>query len=1125
VRRAARRLAGASAVVAALALAAPLARAAEVRDPGCGTLALVQRSGVLVERLGHGFVRPGSDSVWTRAGALARGRDYVIDLLRGDLRLLREPVPGETLWVRTCWLLAPPPLELQLESYRPPRAGADTAGLAPRAGPPASGAMPGRAGAARDPFAAPAGASLALSGNKTVAVDFGSSQDAALRQSLDLTVSGTLAPGVTLTGALSDRNTPLTAAGSTQDLQALDRVLIELRAPHASATLGDLTLAMNDGEFGRLERRLQGARGTFDGGGLAVEGAAASAQGEFRRMEFVAVEGRQGPYPLTDRDGAVGVTVVAGSEVVSLDGQRLTRGESADYAIDYEQGRLTFTNRRPITGQSRVTVEYQYAVNRYRRNLVAGGGRFTRGRAWVAARVFSEGDDSGRPLDLTFDAADRVALAAAGDSAGRAIAGGVSGGGGDYDSVRVAGELRYAFAGPDSGAFDVSFARVGSGRGDYADSASVDGRTVFRWVGPGLGAYVIGRALPLPETHRLFTTGAGARFGALTIEAEGAHSVFDRNTLSALDDRDDGGDAGRLALQLAGRLRGPLAGEGALSVRARSVGRGFEPFTRLERAFAQEEWGLPAGVDLERQDRWDVEGTHKGVTGITARGWVGRLRTLDGARALRRGTEWSREGALAARALWERSESTREGWRFGDGGRDHLRGELRWRGAWVEPAVRGESDARRAPSDSGRAGQRFREGAFELASPRRLAWRARASLALRRDGVAAAAGFADQTRARTWSGALESPGQRAFGVTLQLQRRDLLPLAGGARTRSDLGSLRLRGQDAKRGARGTLSIEITSEGESRRSRVVQYVGAGAGAYDALGNFVGTGDYTLVVAVTDALDRVARAATQSTLGWDFGASERWRGSRVEFVFDAEARRRGALRASDLFVSPGAARGDPGFARASVSQRLEAELAPGSRAAAVRVRLERRVQSDRQYVDFGQSTEDRQGSARWRARPGAIVTTELEARVRRQSAEQRASSGASYTRTLAEGGGTGQLVVTPVPALRLSASGEASWSRPAGQTEPTRTLRAGTGVGLALGARGRAELGARRAFLSGPPAVGLLPSADPAGAARWEANARVDYRLRASTTVGMAFSSREYPGRRARYDGRAEVRAFF
>src|SRR6185503_12011541 len=185
----------------------------------------------------------------------------------------------------------------------------------------------------RSPSIAASGTELSLTGNKTIAVDFGSGQDAFLRQSLDLAVSGTLAPGVEMTGALSDRNTPLGAAGATQSLQSLDRVLIELKAPAGSAALGDVSLALDRGEFGKIERRLQGVRGEWGTHGFSSVVAAASEQGEYNTLQFFGIDGRQGPYLLTDRSGTANVGVVPGSEVVTLDGVRMTRGESADYAM------------------------------------------------------------------------------------------------------------------------------------------------------------------------------------------------------------------------------------------------------------------------------------------------------------------------------------------------------------------------------------------------------------------------------------------------------------------------------------------------------------------------------------------------------------------------------------------------------------------------------------------------------------------------------------------------------------------------------------------------------------------------------------------------------------------------
>ena len=190
-----------------------------------------------------------------------------------------------------------------------------------------------------------------------------------------------------------------------------------------------------------------------------------------------------------------------------------------------------------------------------------------------------------------------------------------------------------------------------------------------------------------------------------------------------------------------------------------------------------------------------------------------------------------------------------------------------------------------------------------------------------------------------------------------------------------------------------------------------------------------------------------------------------------------------------------------------------------------RLERRVTADRSFADFGQTLDDRQGSLRWRARPGAMVTTEVEGTARRQIAEQRLGNGSGFRRTLDDRGGTGQLVVTPGGSVRAAAVAQASWSRPAGQIDFTRTLRFGPDLGVGIGAKGRAEISARRAFISGPPPVGILPTADPVGAPRWEGTARVDYRVRESTTLGLSFTARERPARPADYTGRAEMRAFF
>ncbi|HET7224123.1 MAG TPA: hypothetical protein VFK69_00310, partial [Candidatus Eisenbacteria bacterium] len=1089
------------------------------RDPACGRLPVAMSGTTIVYRLPHGFLRAGGDSAVAREGTWRRGVDYLLDDTRGELRLLRMPVPGDTLWLDVCWLADPPPLEVQLQQYRP-TAPDQPDSLA--AQPPAP-ERPVTAHSVRD---APSGASLAITGNKTLAVEFGSSQDAVLRQSLDLAVTGTLAPGVQLTGVLSDRSTPLGTTGATQDLQSLDHVLLQLDAPHGSAALGDVPLDFHQGEFGQLARRVQGVRGEYQLGDLHGAVAAADAQGEFRRMQFYGVDGQQGPYLLTDRDGNVGVSVVAGSEVVTLDGQKMSRGESADYSIDDERGELTFTNRRPITAQSRITVDYQFALNRYRRNLAAAGLAWQRGALSFWTQSLTESDDRGRPLDLVLDSADQRLLSTAGDSAARAIAPAVTPGGGDYDTVRVdSTRVIYAWAGPDSGQFHVSFARVTAGRGDYADSAVVAGRTAYRYVGAGQGSWTVGRLLPLPESHQLVSGGSTLRAGALTLETEGAVSRDDRNTFSSLDDGDNVGGAGRVRASLEGALRGSLAGTAGVSLEARQVGTRFAPFSPLAAPFDAQAWGLPLGGDVEHARRVESSAwlapTRFGRLAATG----GLLRAPGGVSSLRRALEWNGVGVIGTRLLWERADARQQDVRFADGGRDHRLAELRMVLPWLEPAVRGEQDATRAPSDSGRVGQRFRELAAEIRSPHALAWSASAGVSVRRDALAETGGFVDQSQARTWRAQLETPAGGWLGASLAWQTRDLTPLASPTHNRSDLASVRVHADDRARGLSGLANLEVTSEGVNRTERTLRFVGPGLGSYDALGNFVGTGDYQLLVTVSPDLDRVARAATHAQLAWEFGRAPAWKGSRASFDFETDTRRRGALALGDPVVSPSVALGDPGLARGAVVQRFEADLAPGSRAAAVRVLLERRVSADRSDVNFAQTEDDRTASLRWRGRASAAWSIETEGHLKRQSASQALLGATGYGQTLLDRGGTGQLVWSPDARLRAAGVVELSWDRPAGQTEPTRTLRLGPDVGLTLGAKGRADVSVRRAFESGPPAVALLPSAIPAGAPRWQGTTRLDYRVRESVTAGVSYDVSTRPGHKALANGRAEVRAFF
>ena len=1094
--------------------AGSVARGAE--DPSCGTMIVVMRPDALVYRLPRTFLRAGSERVRFHADTLRTGEGYVLDALRGELRLLRDPVPGDTLWVTACGLLEAPPLDRFRLELRP--TGAVTA-----ARPDSAPGVATRAGVSSARFGDVAGVNLAVSGSKSLAIDFGSNQDAFLRQSLDLTVSGNVAPGVELTGVLSDRNTPLSAEGSTRELQALDRVLLEVKSATTAVQLGDVDIALEQGEFGRVRRHLQGINAGWQRDGSALRVAAASAPGEYRRTEYLGTEGLQGPYPLEGPDGAT--AVVRGSEIVTLDGERMSRGERADYTIDYDAGRMTFTNRRAISAGSRVSVQYQRATSRYQRRLLSASGRWERPGAFVYSGLLSEADDRGRPSTGSLGVADVAALSIAGDSVARAIVPEVTAGGGDYDTTRVlSGVLTYVYVGPAAGMFSVPFAAGIAGAGDY-EAYPVPAGTAYRYVGTGLGAFRVGRTLALPVSHQLAQLGAGLRAGVLSLELEGAVSRLDANTFSARDDGDNAGGGARVRLGLESPRRTGVTRRAGVVVTARGVDRKFVPFERLSESFAGERWGLARAADLDRRREGGVEAYAGSPAWGEWAGSLGRLSTPTGFDADRREASYHRDGRVALNAAYAWARGRDPALRRAEGGRERLSLRSAVRFAWLEPTLILDADSRRAPTDSLASGTRTRSAGFELASGVRLRWHGSAGYEWRRDARATLGGFADQGETRVVRGTLRTPEQAAWGGELRIEHRALEPLAAPQRTRSNLGGVRLRAEDRRTGLRANADLEVSGDGESRRERRIVFVGTGAGSYDALGNFVGTGDYTVAIVVSPEFDRVSRATTSAHAGWEFAPSPAWRGSRAGFDFESDTRRRGDLSPADPWVAPGAVLQDPSFARASLRQRFESELAPGARAMAMRLRLERQVSADRAFQNFAQTLDRRSAALRWRARPGKQVTTELEGTLRREAAVQVVAGGASRGQTLDESSLATQVILTPSPRLRTAAVAEFVWSRPAGTQDETRSLRIGPEAGFDLGAKGHGELSLRRGLVSGARPTSLLPSRDPAGPPRWEASGRLDYRVRESSTASATVSAIERTGQRTVVTGRAELRAFF
>lgn len=323
-------------------------------------------------RISDRSILDGSERVWVGDSLLVRDLDYDLDCAKGLLLLARERPRGVEFLVRFRQLprvLSPVyrrrERNVQESPVRPASARRRRARLPPRAR--------HAAAKAREAYDE-AQSRLDVGGAKRIQVTVGGNRDLELSQALRVHITGQMADGVEVTALLSDRNLPLGLEGSTRSLQELDRVMFQVRARKLSASLGDLDVAFDGTTFGRYRRRLHGAHVAFSSSGTDLRIFGAAADGRWISHRLLPIEGYQGPYRLPGDAGVPGGRIVAGSERVWQDGRLLRRGESQDYVVDYETSTITFSPVRPVTGQSRISVEYQNESPGSRRRLMGARG-------------------------------------------------------------------------------------------------------------------------------------------------------------------------------------------------------------------------------------------------------------------------------------------------------------------------------------------------------------------------------------------------------------------------------------------------------------------------------------------------------------------------------------------------------------------------------------------------------------------------------------------------------------------------------------------------------------------------------------------------------------------------------
>ncbi|MBN2058033.1 MAG: hypothetical protein JW782_04500 [Candidatus Saganbacteria bacterium] len=138
------------------------------------------------------------------------------------------------------------------------------------------------------------------------------------------------------------------ASGVSQVAEREENISILLRHGSYEAYLGDFTADLNETEFTRLDKVLQGGwlKGDLGGWGFQTLYSSPKGRSEYQRMYG---DNTQGPYSLSSSPAVIN------SEQVSVDGLRQERGN--DYTIDYQAGTVRFLNR-VIDRRSIIEVRY-----------------------------------------------------------------------------------------------------------------------------------------------------------------------------------------------------------------------------------------------------------------------------------------------------------------------------------------------------------------------------------------------------------------------------------------------------------------------------------------------------------------------------------------------------------------------------------------------------------------------------------------------------------------------------------------------------------------------------------------------------------------------------------------------
>lgn len=996
---------------------------------------------------------------------------------------------------------------------------------------------------------------LTKSGSITRGVAVGNSRDLKVNSSLNLNVSGKVAENVEVVAALTDQNTPIQPEGTTQNLQEIDKVFVQIKAPHLAATLGDYYLELPATQFAGYSRKLQGAMAQADYSQVKVTASGAVSRGKYHSMSFTGREGNQGPYQLQGDRGQIDIIVLAGTERVFIDGEPMVRGETNDYVIDYSLAQITFTRRRLITADSRLVVDFQYSDERYRRNLYAARAEAQswQGRIKFSGTMLREADDKNNPLDFTLSEQNLEKLRQAGDDLNQAgVDGAVYAGPGKGTYGRDENGL-YRYAGPGAGDYTVTFSDVGQGRGRYRNN----GLGVYEYVGAGLGRYEPRVLLQPAVAHSLadFTMELSP-FRALTLSGEWAVSAMDLNSYSSLGDDDNQGTAQNWGLRLQSdslRLFGRRLGQMQLLSRYRSVQNRFSDIDRTTEVEYNRRWDLPDSA-ARGETVYETTARYEPWRGYIWSGEYGSINKGDAFTSRR----WQLENRLT-RAGWpgsayrmERISREESG---GSAGSDWIRqrGSLSHHWGRFTPTFDYEAEVKKENwSYTLYTGFQFNSftGGLEYQPGGRFSAVVRTALR-QDDDYTGLNQFTEKSTAATHSLSLRTQQWGAFSGNLDfIHRERTFSDPNQDNKNTDLAEVRLAFNPWRRAVTSEVQYQISNTATAKKERVYIKVDPGDGNYrfdQQLNEYVNDvlGDYIMRVLTTDELIPVVelKAGTRFRLsparffsGRSGAAKEplkKWQ--RVLSVLSSETSANIEEQTQEkevwqiYLLNMNKFRQPAATIFGNLQVRQDLYLFEHDRDLSLRLRYQSRDEKNNQYVEGGQDRLEREYNARLTNRISDRFSSQSEL-TRKRMARTFGYAGRQNRDVLSN-----QLRVDlsfrPRPTLELALENRISREEDRVYADPTRVTALSfiPRLNYAVKTKGRLRAEIEYSHVSSAPAGRVLPYEMANGRSlgrslNWDL--RFDYRVSATIQASVSYNGRNEPQRRGTvHTGQAQVTAAF